>query len=507
VSHYSRYTQLRVKRTAFSTAALLVVASSLHAQQVTAVGNPPEKRERRAAAIDTTAAPEAARKPAAVPDTRSMRFDERWDEPQTRGHWSDPLKYIPLNRNGSVWLTVGGQARAREESSRAFQHDPSVNDDHVQSRVSLNADVHIGRGDGPWSRFYGEVRDAQVYHRDLPGGVRTVDADRHDVQNLFAEAGLAKSFVRVGRQEIAFGKERLVGVPDWANTRRGSQGVRAQSEFAGLLVDAASVRPMVIRANARNMPDSTTRLHALQLSKASTTAASSAWVPAQWTLYHYQLDVRGARSQRRLTYGGRSVWKRALSGVGGPQLTVEGEAAIQRGSVGAERLHAWFAVAETQLQWRRAWSAPAILVGSDWASGDRSRNDGRAEAFHSLVPAAHAHGGYADVVGRPNVHEMRIVATADPFGRAALRAAFHRFDRRALTDGVYNKQNALWRAAGDSDVRHIADEIDLTSSFKITRELRLIAGYAWVLPGEFLKEQSTPHTTMRWGFVGTSYTF
>ncbi len=488
-------------------AALIAIASSLHAQQVTAVGKPQEKRERRAVAIDTTATPAAARKPAAVPDTRSMRFDERWDERQTRGHWSDPLKYIPLNSNGSMWVTFGGQARAREESSRAFQHDPTVNDDHVQSRVSLNADLHFGRGNGAWSRFYGEVRDAQVYHRDLPGGVRSVDADRHDVQNLFAEAGYNKSFVRVGRQEIAYGKERLVGVPDWANTRRGSQGLRAQSEFGALLVEAASVRPMVVRADARNTPDTTTRFHALQLSSSTAFAAPTAWIPAQWTLYHYQLDVQGTRSQRRLTFGGRSVWKRALPGAGSPQLTVEGEGAIQRGTVGAETLRAWFAVAETQVQWRRAWSAPAVLIATDWASGDRSRNDGRTEAFHSLVPAAHAHGGYADVVGRPNVREMRIVATADPFGRAALRAAYHRFDRRELTDGVYNKQNALWRAAGNSDARHVADEIDLTSSFKVTRELRVIAGYAWVLPGEFLKEQSTPHTTMRWGFVGTSYTF
>jgi hypothetical protein len=48
---------------------------------------------------------------------------------------------------------------------------------------------------------------------------------------LFVEAKLGEwdghpAYVRVGRQEIALGSQRLVGSPEWGNMRRNFDGVR-----------------------------------------------------------------------------------------------------------------------------------------------------------------------------------------------------------------------------------------------------------------------------------------
>lgn len=181
--------------------------------------------------------------------------------------WSDALKNMPLAPRWPITLSVGGQARWREESFRAFNVG-ALDDDHTQSRVALNADLVIGRRAGAFGRVLLEGRDAQSYGRNLPGGARPTDADRADVQNLYVDVGYASSFLRLGRQEIALNRERLFGVPDWANTRRGSQGARLQLVHGRFALEAVDARPMLVRQSAPNRADSTARFRTLSFGSA-----------------------------------------------------------------------------------------------------------------------------------------------------------------------------------------------------------------------------------------------
>src|ERR1041385_4198814 len=52
------------------------------------------------------------------PDFRLSRQDEDWTalrDPELRSNLVDRVKFIPLNRDGSSWLTLGGEARERYE--------------------------------------------------------------------------------------------------------------------------------------------------------------------------------------------------------------------------------------------------------------------------------------------------------------------------------------------------------------------------------------------------------
>jgi hypothetical protein len=127
--------------------------------------------------------------------------------------------------------------------------------------------------------------------------------------------------------------------------------------------------------------------------------------------------------------------------------------------------------------------------------------------FSVLYPAAHQHGGYADVIGRPNVREVHAISQWQPHAAVDLRGAWYHFDRMRLDDGVYTKQNTVFRAAGTSRARHVAEEVDVTGTWRATRHLRVIFGGALVLPGSFLRETLVTTETERWGFVGTTYVF
>ncbi|MBL0170621.1 MAG: alginate export family protein [Gemmatimonadaceae bacterium] len=148
-----------------------------------------------------------------------------------------------------------------------------------------------------------------------------------------------------------------------------------------------------------------------------------------------------------------------------------------------------------------------LALGIEEASGERATTPGQQEAFAVLYPAAHSHGGYADIFGRANLRELHLLGTWDPFKAIALRGALYRFDRLRADDGVYTKQNVVYRAATGSRESHVADELDLTGTWKLSRNLRVVGGGGVVVPGSFLRHTPGNARTERWGFAGTTFTF
>ena len=81
----------------------------------------------------------------------ALRFNEDWstlkgvDLSQTDDFW-DRLKFIPLTKDQSVWLSFGGQARLRLEYFDQFQwgaSEPKQSDVYLLSRLRLSADLHV----------------------------------------------------------------------------------------------------------------------------------------------------------------------------------------------------------------------------------------------------------------------------------------------------------------------------------------------------------------------------
>ncbi len=447
---------------------------------------------------------QAASKPTPRPDFKNLRFEEAWLATSRTPQWDDEIKAIPLAPQ--LRLTVNGQMRWREEFAQSYSFS-GVSDNYGQSRVLIGADLQAGRTARFHARLYAEFRDAQSYDRDLPGGTRANDADRSDMQNLFVDIAYARSFVRVGRQEVVTNRERLIGVPDWSNTRREFDGVRVMVVRGGLAFDALDARPLQVKLATHDIGDPTTRFRVLSVGSAP--AAKAAWhgLPATWQGYWYEQVVSTATPTRRLTSGARAAWTFGSTTKVGRSYGIESEAAVQRGATGGRALRAWFRTIEAQTQWRGLRGTPTVVIGFEEASGDRDASDLRLESFNSLYAAAHSHGGYADVFGRANAREAHLISTWDPARRVSLRGAWHRYDRLRLEDGVYTKQNVLLRAPSGSRARHAGDEADLTAVVNATRHLRFVVGHAWLLPGAFMRDTPGGAHYGRWGFVGTTFTF
>jgi len=426
----------------------------------------------------------------------SNRHAEDWSsfDPQAEdtGRFYDTLddfKQIDLADDGNVWLSVGGSARLRYEHFENFGFGPANDDGFLLTRVRLHGDLHIGEN----FRVFVEGKSAFSTDRNLPGMQRTLDNDELALQQAFADLTLdwgeeGTLTLRAGRQQLLFGKQRLVSPLVWSNTMRAWDGVSAIVETGGWTYHAFWTQFAPVRKYDANQSDRHTQFFGLY---ASGLLCGDCGMNAD--LYFLGLDqddptntyngTTGA--ERRYTVGGRVFGKVQDTG-----WDYDVEAAYQFGDVGSADINAWMVAGELGYAYGDDWKTRAF-VGFDYASGDDSPDDGDVETFNQLFPLGHAYLGYIDVVGRQNIVDLSVGASMQPMEKLTVRAALHVFWRASDMDALYNAGGGVVRGGGLAGSSYVGTELDLTAKYKLDAHTTLLLGYSHFFAGDFI-EDATP---------------
>jgi hypothetical protein len=139
----------------------------------------------------------------------------------------DPIKWIPLLKDGAWFLTLGGELRERVQAVRnpAFGLPSPMSNTDVFHRTFLFADLHLG----PHVRTFVEFVNGET--RGSTTKPSTFEQDPLDVLQAFADVmvpvGNSDFTLRVGRQQMTFGSARLVSFREAPNVRRAFDGSRA----------------------------------------------------------------------------------------------------------------------------------------------------------------------------------------------------------------------------------------------------------------------------------------
>ena len=408
------------------------------------------------------------------------------------------IRHVKLSRGGAVWVGFGGQARERVESWTNFNFNAAPpptfgsSDVFALTRLFVSADLHAGSH----VRVFAQGKSSLSTPRELAGGRRPSDVDEIDIHQLYAELRTSMSStngdavsVRAGRLEMAYGRERLVSALDWANTKRSFEGVTAAYGSGSATLTAFWARPVVVRLFHADRPDSTTTLFGVYGTWQAARLATGVEV---YGIGQYRdSNATGWNGtvgrERRYTVGAR-LW--------GPTrresaLDMEGEAALQFGTVGANTIHASMFTAQLGYTFRGTRRTPRVYVNVDYASGDPAPG-ADVGTFSQLNPQPHPFLGFADIAGRQNV--------VDVSGGGAIRlrrtleggVAYHVLRRASANDAFYALSGAVSRAAGFGTSKSLAAELDLTVRWPIDVHKVLLAGWSHVWAGEFIRQGGGP---------------
>jgi hypothetical protein len=420
------------------------------------------------------------------------------DDPNNTQHdWLDPIKRIHLGDN---WLlSLGGEERLRYMNEVSSRLTGRFND-YLLERTRLYADLWYR----DWFRVYVEFLDAQSFGQEL--APLSIDIDRTDLLNAFVDMKLGELkdqpvYVRVGRQELLYGSQRLISPLDWANTQRTFEGAKVFWHSEKLDVDGFWTRPMNVFQNRFDAADANR-----QFAGFWTTYRPNTSQAIDWYYLYFDADLplvpkpppNGRGGQNVNTFGARYVGdyeKRLLWDFEG--MWQFGERVNHSISAGAATAGLGWHCVDAPLN-------PTFWIYYDFASGsDNGVNQGG--TFNQLFPFGHYYFGFLDLVARQNIHDLNLHVYAYPTNWIVTGLQNHFFYLDSGRDALYSAGGAVERSSPKGNAgTYVGDEIDFTTNFHLTFHQDILVGYSVLFAGEFIRNTGNP-TSPQLFYVQYSY--
>ncbi len=417
----------------------------------------------------------------------NVRYDEDWSvlRQGAPSGWRR-AKYLPIEPDGTAYLTLGGEARARFEGfDNALWGDPPAPDDgYLWLRAMPSADLHAG----PTRVF---VQGIAAYARGVGAGEGPVDETGIDLLQGFGEVRLdlakgTRLTLRGGRMLIGLGSERLVGTRYGPNIQQPFDGGQIIAQIGPYRITAFAMRPVAIGAN--DFDDATSQTRRLSGIYATVALATGIGLDAYW-LSLADESARyggGIGRERRDTFGARAYGSRG-------RLRWNWEAMVQRGRFADQPIRAWSIATETIWSLDPARFAPQLRLRANIASGDRDAQDARLGTFNALFPKGRYFGELSPI-GPRNIANLNPAITLDIGSDVSLEIAAAAFWRASRGDGIYDLPGQIIRPVGTSTARHIGNQIELVAEWEASSLLSFTASLSAFRPGAFIRQTGPSRT-------------
>ena len=420
------------------------------------------------------------------PAYKGTRSEEDWTalrDPSKRTDPLDALKWIPLNQDGSWYMTLGGELRERYEYSRypVFGLGAPARNDYLLQRAYLFADVHYG----PYLRTFTE----------LASGLSTGEAaepsptqkDELDLLQGFGEITLplpeGKFSVRAGRQEMSFGSSRLVSVRESPNIRRSFDGVRVSwSGPDSERIDAFVTRPVAPETgtfNDSNNPD--------QIFWGVYATTDVPWVAdLKADVYYLGLESKDARyaqgtaDEQRQTFGARLFGKHDAF-----DWNVEG--AYQFGKFGTANISAWTVSADVGYTFADVPFSPRLGLNADIISGDHDLHDQTLGTFNPLFPKL-PYFSEANLAAPSNLIDIQPNVTLSLSPKVDLNIGWNPLWKEAEADSFYVPPLNPAKGTSGGSGRFIGQQISTTIGWQVTDHLNFNGTYVHYSPGQRIRD-------------------
>jgi hypothetical protein len=391
------------------------------------------------------------------------------------------LRGIPLGREDSAWLTLGGEYRFRvetlEDPSFGLRGETYTARDH---RWFAHADLHGTAG----ARLFVQLSAAADDGRKP--AARPFDRSAVDLAQVFVDLPLTtgdnRLLLRLGRQELDLHGNRLVSTREAANLRRAFDMGLASFTRGHLSALGFVGRPVRNDAGAfDDQADDDERFGGASLDLASPRANAT----DTFTLFYFDRTRPRAVFQdaigreRRRTYGIRFTRASTTS-------DVALQAAYQNGDVASKRAEAWGLGGD--VGWRPAgWALqPRFGASFGYASGDRAAGDDIVGTFDVIYPnlgyftdaPVFYPGNTADV--QPNV-SVRLMTSL------TLQTGCDFIYRLETTDAIYEPPG-IPLVRGDGTGNHAAATLCFGKAlWRPTPNVELTAAYVHARPESVLR--------------------
>jgi Alginate export len=417
------------------------------------------------------------------PAFQTLRYNEDWsflNDSSRRTDWLDPVKFIPL-AGTNVYLSFGGEARLKYEryDEPVFNQKPADYDGFLLQRYLLHADVQLGSHFRAFGQLQSSLEDFRA------GGPRPTDRDNLDLHQAFFDAATSwregnEATLRAGRQEMAYGSQRLVSVRDSPNNRLAFDAVRVLTGLGEWRADGWAGQPVEIDTGIFDDQ----RIEETTFWGGYVTGPLPLVPGLKADFYYLGLSrekaafARGTADELRHSLGARLFGKRGA-------LDWNFEFVGQFGSFGDDAILAWTTASDTGWTLAHAPAEPRLFLRADIASGDHGGSN--LGTFNPLFPRG-AYFNEAALIGPQNLMDLQPGVELAVVKSLKLTASCDFVWRESLDDGVYGVALNLQVPPGASRARFVGTFPSVSLAWQADRHLSLMFNYVACLFGDFVKE-------------------
>lgn len=376
-----------------------------------------------------------------------------------------------------------------------------------------------------------QFQDAREWSSERPNVPFILGSEGNDAFDLrlasltFGDPKTSKAVATFGRQTLALGDERLVGVGEWNNFARTFDAAKVIWNITPGETTATLFVSSVVHVEGTSSGDGWSLNHsstddifsgfylshklpkagafeayALRRDKKDSTpiyTAPTAPIPAA---------ARSAAAydigQNILTIGARYLMPPPAKG-GGFDTEIEG--AYQWGNVDRQTTTATGPYGGTSPSLdHRAWALhtmvgytpadapwkPRLSLEYNLASGDTDRTDGTNESFMNLFPSNHKWYGFMDLFAWKNLREAVGTVRFSPVSKTTVRIDYHLFSLYSSRDAWYRANGVATvrplNAAAQNAPRRAGDELDITFTWAARPWATIDLGWSHFSAGAYL---------------------
>ena len=433
---------------------------------------------------------------------------------------------------------LGGQFRARYVYQSYFAipgASAAAVDFRANTPSSVNefllfrTRVHAGYSPEDWLTIFGEGQNSSS-----TGDKRNPNTQSDgpfDLRQGYVRVGGGKDLplsLKVGRQELSYGDERLIGSFDWDNNGRVFDAAKLRYEQNQFWVDGFISRVVMPNDNQFDQPNWDDWFSGIY-------GSTRALIPNTELQLYFLADNASSGSPHDVTTAGKGNSPRDIYTIGTRFQTLPGQlngwdlngefagqfgdfqyASGTPGVVNGQRLNqlAYATHLEGGYTIEAQDLKPRLALGFDYASGDDNPNDKEHNTFVNLYPTNHKFYGAMDFLSWQNLIDPYFKASIIPVKDLTVALTYNAFWLATTSDFLYQVNQAP-RTTGGYGIHaqngsFVGHEIDLVATYQPRKFLQIQAGFGHFFTGDYVNESLQSSGGARdanWVYVQTQISF
>jgi len=373
-------------------------------------------------------------------------------------------------------IKLGVEDRFRYEYKSNFDFDSSRDDKGDLFFNRLRANCRIGFTDK--AELFVEGMDSRVSANDIKKPAQADEFDLYQGYLDFQDILDLPLEIKIGRQEMKYGKGRLISSSTWANRLTSFDAGILRFKKNGFYADAfygQIVQYDEIRFNNSSKDLSIKGIYCgYQAEKDA---------PQYEAYYINNINVASSNDVHRHTTGARTVLPVGMG------WTADLEGCYQFGEEGPKDVSAYALHADASRTFEDAAWKPKVAIEYNYASGDKNSKDNKINTFVPVYQTTHDPYGLMDFFKWQNMQEFACRITLQPVKKFKVIPEAHCFFLANTDDYWYTSSGSKLRTPinGNAD-SYAGTELSLVLKYEPRDYIALETGYAHFIAGSYLND-------------------